>query len=201
LLFCVPAVIGLSVLDRPIIDIMTGEQYFEGYKIIPWVTLGVLFLGLQQRFQAGFLFYKRTSFITFAIVASGLLNLSLNFLFIPRYGYFAAAITTLVSYIFLLFLMIILSRRFFVWKFPFKSLVNVTCASAIMGIVVYFIGNRLVPSTLMNLMFCFFLGISIYFVLLFLFREFKPTEKQVMKKILAKYLFYGLAPKRWKVKE
>jgi hypothetical protein len=50
-------------------------------------------------------------------------------------------------------------------------------------------------------MFCFFLGISIYFVLLFLFREFKPTEKQVMKKILAKYLFYGLAPKRWKVKE
>jgi len=124
LIACIPAIIGLSVLSKPILNIMTGEQYFEGYKIVPFVTLGILFLGLQQRFQAGFIFYKKTGYITFTIVTSGLLNLFLNFLFIPRYGYFAAAITTLISYAFLFVVVIFVSRRFFKWEFSFISLVK-----------------------------------------------------------------------------
>jgi len=188
---CVPAVTGLSTLIKPILNIMTGEQYFEGYKIIPFVTLGVLFLGLQQRFQAGFIFYRKTEYITFTIVASGLLNLFLNFLFIPRYGYFAAAITTLVSYAFLLFLMIIRSRHFFVWIFPFTSLIKITSASAIMGIIVYFICNSLTSSTLINLICGIFIGVLIYFVLLILFREFQPKEKEAIKQVIKKYMPYA----------
>ena len=184
LIACVPAIIGLSVLSKPILNIMTGEQYFEGYKIIPFVTLGVLFLGLQHRFQAGFIFYKKTGYITFSIVASGLLNLFLNFLFVPRYGYFAAAVTTLVSYAFLLFLMIILSRRFFVWKFPLKSLIKVTCASTIMGIVVYYVGNCLFHFTLLNFILTTSLGGLLYLGLLFLFQEFNEKERQAVKQIL-----------------
>lgn len=187
LIACIPAVVGLSVLSRPIIKIMTGQQYFEGYKIIPFVTLGVLLLGLQQRFQTGFVFYKKTSFITLAIVSAGLLNLFLNFLFIPRYGYFAAAITTLVSYAFLLCLMIILSRRLFTWKFPFKSLAKVTCASASMGVVVYYVGNSLTSSVLINLISGICSGALIYFILLFLLREFQPNEKEAMKQLIISF--------------
>ena len=189
LIACVPAVIGLGVLSKSIINIMTSKQYFEGYKIIFFVSLGVLFLGLQQRFQVGFLFYKKTSFITFAIMVSGVLNLFLNFLFIPKYGYFAAAITTLISYAFLLFLMIILVRRFFVWRFPFKSLGKVTCASAIMGLAVYYIGNGLTSSILINLICGVFLGVLIYFSLLFWLKEFQLSEKQGMKKIFRRFLY------------
>ena len=180
LIACIPAIIGLSTLSKPILNIMTGEQYFEGYKIIPFVTLGILFLGLQQRFQAGFIFYKKTGYITFTIVVAGLLNLFLNFLFVPRYGYFAAAITTLISYAFLLFLMIIASRRFFVWKFPFKSLVKVVCASGVMGALTFYIGNSLTKSIYINLFVAVCFGILIYFLLLFLLREFSNEElKQI----------------------
>jgi len=189
LIACVPAIIGLSVLSKPILNIMTGEQYFEGYKIIPFVTLGILFLGLQQRFQAGFIFYKKTGYITFTIVASGFLNLFLNFLFIPRYGYFAAAVTTLGSYAFLLFLMITLSRRFFTWKFPFKSLVRVVCASGVMGIIVYYVADNLTYSVFINLICGVFFGGFIYFLLLFLFREFYPQEKQQIKRIFKSIFF------------
>jgi len=178
-LVCFPAIVGLSVLSKPFINIMTGQEYFLGYKIIPFVTLGILFLGLQQRFQAGFLFYKKTSFIMFAIVASGLMNLGLNFLFIPKYGYMAAAITTLISYAFLLFIMIFGSRRIFIWNFPFKSLINSTCASAIMGIVVYYIGNSLTSSIPINLVVAIFIGVIIYFIVLILMNEFSPAEIQI----------------------
>lgn len=178
LIACVPAVIGLSMLSKPIMSIMTGERYFEGYIIIPFVALGILFLGLQQIFQAGFAFYKKTSFIAFAIVASGLLNLFLNFLFIPRYGYFAAAITTLISYTLLLFLMIVLSRRIFVWQFPFKTLTKVAVASAIMGIVIYAVSDRLASSSILNLVSGMCSGVLVYFIVLFLLREFKAVEIQ-----------------------
>lgn len=197
LIACIPAVIGLSVLSKPLMKIMMGEQYFEGYKIIPFVTLGVLFLGLQQRFQAGFIYYKKTSFITFAIVISGLLNLFLNILLIPMYGYWAASITTLISYAFLLLLMITLSRRLFIWQFPFRSLAKVTIASAAMGVIVYFIGSRLTSSELLNIFVGVCSGVLIYTTLLFLLKEIQLKEKEAMKQFLKKYLPCGFVPDSW----
>jgi len=180
LIICLPAMVGLSVLAKPLIGILTSQEYYEGYRIIPLVTSGVLLLGLQRRFQAGLLFHKRTHFIMLSIIASGLLNLGLNFLLIPQYGYMAAAFTTLISYAFLLFLMIIVSRRFFVWEFPFKPLAKVMCASSVMGIVVYHIGNSLTSSSLMNLTLGIVVGVAVYSLMLFLLREFKPSEIQVL---------------------
>lgn len=180
LIICLPAVVGISVLAKPLIGILVAGEYYEGHRIIPLVSLGAFFLGLQQRFQAGPLFYKRTHFIMFSIIASGLLNLGLNFLLIPQYGYIAAAFTTLISYAFLLFLMIIVSHRFFVWQFPFNSLAKAMCASSLMGVVVYHIGNSLTSSTLLNLILGIVVGAIVYSLMLFLLREFKPSEIQAV---------------------
>lgn len=180
LIFCFPAVVGLSILAKPIISILTAPQYHEGYRIIPLVTLSAFFLGLTQRFGIGFCGYKKTYFATFCIIASGLLNLGLNFLLVPRYGYIAAAWTTLISYAFFLVLQILLSRRFFVWEFPFKSLAKIICASTIMGIIVYYIGNSLTSSTLLNLILSIIAGVVVYLIMLFLLREFKPSEIQAV---------------------
>lgn len=188
LITCIPTVVGLSVLSKPIMEILTGREYFEGYKIIPFVTLGAFFLGLQQRFQAGFVLYKKTGFITFSIAASGLLNVVLNFLLIPKYGYMAAAITTLISYVFLLFLMVFISRRFFLWKFPFKSLAKITFASAIMGLVVYFIGEGLTTSIMVNLTLGISIGIVVYLLILLLLREAKEEEIKTLMDIRGKIL-------------
>lgn len=151
-----------------------------GYQIIPFVALGAFLFGLQQIFQASFVFYKKTGFIAFSIVASGLLNLGLNFLLIPKYGYMAAALTTLISYAFLLFLMIGVSRRFFVWEFPFKTLAKVSLASAVMGAVVYPLGNSLTSSTLVNLILRICVGVVIYCLMVFLLREPQKEEIQVL---------------------
>ena len=180
LIICFPIVVGLSVLSKPLMRILTGASYYQGYKIIPLVSLGAFFLGLQHRFQAGPVFYKKTNFIMYAIVASGLLNLGLNLLLIPNYGYIAAAITTLISYAFLLFLMVVISRRFFIWEFPFKSLERVVCASAIMGAIVYFVGNNSTLSTSINLISGICIGVVVYFGILFLLREPQMEETRVL---------------------
>jgi len=43
LIVCFPAMIGLRVLARPVIEILTAQEYYEGYKIIPLVSLGAFF--------------------------------------------------------------------------------------------------------------------------------------------------------------
>jgi len=187
LLVCIPAVVGLSFLSKPIIHFLTSREYYEGYIIIPFITAGTFFLGLQQRYQRGLLYHKKTNLIMISMLCAGLLNLVGNFILVPHYGYLAAALTTFISYVFLLILMIIFSRRYFVWGFPFKTLGKVTCASAIMGIVVSYICNRLTYSIQFNLILVICIGIVIYFILLFLFREFQQREQEIMKQVLKKY--------------
>jgi len=188
LLIGLPAALGMSVLSKPIIVSFTGAAYHEGYRIISLVAFGTFLLGLQRCAQQGLLLYKRTNIIMYAAVSAGLLNLGLNFLLVPMYGYMAAAVTTLISYAFLLAVMVVISRRHFVWEFPFKSLGKAALASAVMGAIVYPIGNSLTSSTLVNLIAGICIGVIVYFAMLFLLREPKKEEIQELRAISRKIL-------------
>jgi hypothetical protein len=98
----------------------------------------------------------------------------------------AAAVTTLVGYAILLILMIIVSRKVFIWEFPFKSLEKITCASVVMGAVIYLVGNSLTSSTLLSLIIGICVGTVVYLLLLFLLREIQEEEIQELRAIMSK---------------
>jgi O-antigen/teichoic acid export membrane protein len=191
LIICLPIVVGLSVLARPVIDILTAPEYYQGFRIIPLVVLGGFFLGLQHRFQAGLKFYNKTNLIMINIIFAGLLNLVLNLWLVPKHGYVAAAVTTLVSYAFLLAMMVIISRKYFVWEFPLKSLGKVTLASLVMGAVIYLVGNSLASLALVNLIFSIFVGMVVYGLMLLLLREPQKEEIQALR-LLCKRILKGV---------
>jgi O-antigen/teichoic acid export membrane protein len=176
LLLCVPATVGLSVLSKLVVDVLAGTDYGAGYRIMPWVLFGVLLLGLQQRYQSGLLFHRRTSLITLATVIAGVLNVLLNILFVPRYGYFAAGVTTPVSYAVLLLLTAWFARPLFTWRFPYRSGLNAALASGVMGAALYAMGRipTLAPAAL--LVISLFAGAAIYGGVLLLAGEFSPQE-------------------------
>ena len=178
LLACVPLVVGLSVLSKLVTGIMAGAGYEDGYRIMPYVLFGVLLLGVEQRYQIGLQLRRRTSLITVATVGAGLLNVLLNLLFIPKYGYFAAAVTTLVSYAALLLATIWFSRPLFVWKFPWKSLLNVGIASGVMAMVVSILGHTVRVGPVVVLTICTLVGSAVYCLVLLVLREFSPQELQ-----------------------
>jgi len=189
LLLCIPVVAGVSVLAEPILDIFTGQEYLVGYSILPFVAGSIFFLGLSQRFGMGLTFYKKTGYIMWSLIISGSVNLGLNFIFIPKYGYVAAAVTTFIGYIIMLLLMIYFSRKIFVWNFPFKTLGKCSVASIMMGTGVYFLVNNLYFSTFVSLILGILAGIVIYSVLIFIFREILPEEKEEIKYFVQKYVF------------
>lgn len=178
LLIGIPATVGLCLLAKPITHVLVAPQYYAGYRIIPLVASGAFLVGVAHRFTIGLSYYKRTDLLMLCYLGSVVLNVILNLLFIPRYGYMAAASTTFVSYAFLLLSTIFVSRRYFIWEFPFKSLAKVTFASIVMALALYYFGNSITSTTLLNLIIVVFIGIVVYFVTLFLVGGYQKKEIQ-----------------------
>ncbi len=184
LLIGLPAAVGLSVLAKPIISVLAAPEYFPGYRIVPLVVFGFFLVGITHRFSEALGFYKKSNILMYCMIGAALLNIGLNFLFIPKYGYIAAAATTLIAYGADLIARVILSRRFFVWEFPFKSFSKAAVASAVMAAVVYPIGNSLTSHTLINLIAGICIGVVVYVLMLFLLREPQKEEIQGLHDLL-----------------
>lgn len=82
------------------VAVFAPESYYDAIWIIPPVAMSVYFMFLYDLFAKFSFFYENTRLIAIATGAVAVLNVILNFIFIERFGYWAAGYTTLVSYIF-----------------------------------------------------------------------------------------------------
>lgn len=80
-----------------IVKLLASSKYWEGIGIIPPVVLANYIIFAYTLYVNIEHFYKKTPYITLNTVIAAGLNLILNYIFIPRYGYMAAAYTTLVA--------------------------------------------------------------------------------------------------------
>lgn len=90
----------LVLLAPEAIAILGTDEYWEAVYIIPPVACGSFLMYLINIFVNITHFYEQKQLVVIASVASAVLNVLLNWIFIFRFGYLAAGYTTLVSYIF-----------------------------------------------------------------------------------------------------
>ena len=79
--------------------IFAPKSYHEALYVIPPVAMGVYFMYLYGLFSNVEMYHGRNKYVMIASVTGAVLNLILNAIFIPLFGYIAAAYTTLVCYI------------------------------------------------------------------------------------------------------
>jgi O-antigen/teichoic acid export membrane protein len=161
LIVCLPVVVFISVLSQQITGLLMGKAFVEGYRIIPIIMAGSFFFAMQWNYQMGLLYNKKTHYITIGIVFCGILNLALNLLLVPRFGYISSASATL-AYIVMLIMMVIFSRKFFKWDFPFRSLGRILSAVMISGAVVYILGTYSCFAGLAGIAFRIIGGLVVY---------------------------------------
>lgn len=80
---------------------LAPSSYYSGIYVIPSVAAGVFFTALYSLYMRVELYAKQTKKVTVATFCAALINIVLNYIFIPIFGFYAAGYTTLVSYIFL----------------------------------------------------------------------------------------------------
>lgn len=87
-----------TLLAPEIISILATREYTDAIYCIPPIMVGVFFQVLYYIFANVVFFFKRPKYVMVASVTATALNIILNSIFIPRYGYLAAGYTSLLCY-------------------------------------------------------------------------------------------------------
>lgn len=90
--------LGIMILGPELALIMAPSDYLSGVKLVPVVVLSCFFQFLYTVY-VNFAFYmKKTFAISIGTIMAGGINIVLNILMIPVFGYEIAAWTTVISY-------------------------------------------------------------------------------------------------------
>lgn len=105
------AAMVIILFSKEAVMILAPEKYYEAVYLVPLIVVGYSFVFLYSMFFQYASYRKRTELIAVGSILAGVINIILNYIFIPIYGYVAAAVTTMVSYA-LLFLFHYFNARF-----------------------------------------------------------------------------------------
>jgi O-antigen/teichoic acid export membrane protein len=94
----------LIFFSQEVITILVDKEYHSALKLIPIIVVSYFFFFLYTMYVNYAFYQKKTKQIALFTIIAGLINVGLNYLLIPKYGYIVAAWTTLVSYMILFIL-------------------------------------------------------------------------------------------------
>lgn len=135
-----------------IIEVLFPTAYRGDYTLIPILAFGSVFLAIRKIFANVLVYHKKSFWISVSGYIPAGVNLGLNFIFIPLYGIYAAAWTTLFSLF--LYAVIVFSMAQKLQKFEFDYMkIFLFFISAIGFTVISFYYNSLVVNFLLLGMF------------------------------------------------
>lgn len=169
--FCC-CMIGFMAIAPEVLLVLGGKKYLSAMYVMPPVAMGCASQFLYTMFVNVEQIRKKTVGMAFASASAAVLNYVLNMIFIPRYGYVAAAYTTLAGYVWLLLVHMFLVHRInmsavYSYRFIYFVVLAVGVITAginflyshsiaryiflavyIIGIcgVIYFNSNRIIPA-------------------------------------------------------
>ncbi|MGB5820712.1 MAG: polysaccharide biosynthesis C-terminal domain-containing protein [Saonia sp.] len=88
----------IIILKSYLVLIMANKSYFVILDIIPTIILGMFFYFLYTVLSNIPFYHRNTFLMALPAIIAAILNLILNFILIPKFGYKVAAITTTISY-------------------------------------------------------------------------------------------------------
>lgn len=125
LIFAMLVVIGPMILfAEDIAKIVLAPEYVEGYKIMPIVFGGISLWHLSIYLHKPFEFYERTRSMMRLAVLAVVANIVLNIIFVPRFGYIAAAWNTVAAYSVYAILTGVVGRSWVRWQIEWKQIVG-----------------------------------------------------------------------------
>lgn len=105
--------VGLAcvALAPEAVYILGGSKYAHSVACVPPVVLGVICQYIYTHYVNIELHLKKTVYVSAGTIIAALLNILLNAIFIPLYGFVAAAYTTLASYFVLMIVHFTITRK------------------------------------------------------------------------------------------
>lgn len=137
ILFGLITIISMLVLID-VAKIMAPSEYLKGIPLIIPILLAYYFQFLYSLPVNVEFYMKKTNYIAIGTVLSAFINVLLNVLLIPTYGYMAASYTTVIAYMFLFIFHYLIARKITGKKlFDIRTIVIVTMIVCVLSMVLY----------------------------------------------------------------
>ena len=145
--------------------------------------LSITVLGLTQYTNKAWELNGNTKVVLmFNLMAAGI-NVLLNFLLVPVFGYQIAAWTTLTAYLVYLIIAFILSKKYVDINIDIRSLIKVFLSSGAMFCAVALIDKINAISTRLELVFQIVAGILVYAIFMLVLKEINIIQiKETLRK-------------------
>jgi O-antigen/teichoic acid export membrane protein len=179
LLFITPILVALTVLPRDILLFFSDKAFISSARVIPIIACGLYIYGLAQYVQKGLELKSNSKFIAVIAGISGLLNIVLNIILIPRIGYLGAAVSSLFAYVVYFLCSLFFVRNELPWKAPWPSVLNALFAAVGMGLSIILI-HQATHIYLLQLLLSLIGGSLVYIIVLAATKEIRPNELAII---------------------
>jgi len=172
-----PIVICGIIISKDIINITFGEKFQNSVDALQILLVGIVFVFQIRLFHIILNSVDKQKVVMYIGFVGLIVNVLLNFLLIPRYGFRGAAATTVMSELIVFGAYYFYFRRSYFQVSIWKSSLKPLFASLIVGSLVWKF-NALPLSLLLLLIF------SLYPFLLFCFRTFDRQERDLVYRLI-----------------
>jgi O-antigen/teichoic acid export membrane protein len=161
---------GITICSKLIISIFATEQFFDAWRYVPVLTLGVVFSCIGGFAGSNFAATRESKYYFYSSVWGAIAAIAVNFLLIPYLGMMGAAISSLLSYV-----VISVSRIAYGWKYvKIQHLVR-QFLMVTLGILLIFVSLNIEANPLK------------YFLMTALFLLLVPVNYDLRKDIMLAY--------------
>ncbi len=106
-----PLSLVIVFLMKPVFEIFVGAEFHDAYIFIFPVLISYFFLGIMNMSGMSIMFKKKTNYIFASFFVGAASNILMNYYAIPKYNIWGAAITTMLSYFFVMICLLFFRQK------------------------------------------------------------------------------------------
>lgn len=96
--FMILAAAGMIWWDKLLAKMLYSKDFYQAWKFVPILVIAVVVHGAGSFIGSVYTSAKKTGMILYSTIAGAVVNVVLNFIMIPVWGGFGAALATVISY-------------------------------------------------------------------------------------------------------
>lgn len=132
------------------------EAYWEAMPVVPIILLASFCLGIYHNLSVWYKVTDKTRYGALISIIGAAITIIINVLLIPKLGYYASAMATLLAYASMMILSYKLGKKYYPIPYNFRKIIFYLGTSVVFSILSFYVFNRnLIAGSLFLLLFLF----------------------------------------------
>ncbi|WP_411029443.1 lipopolysaccharide biosynthesis protein [Spongiimicrobium sp. 3-5] len=122
--------------------LIPNAAYWEAMQVVPLIILASFFLGIYHNLSVWYKVTDKTKYGAYISLIGAVLTILINYAFIPKWGYVASAIATLVAYGSMMLMSYVFGRMYYPVPYNLRKILFYLLISVLFSVLSFYVFNR-----------------------------------------------------------